>query len=174
MQRPGTPNFIFVLRSTIQRDAACSGSRPVDLRETVGGTDVPSPIHRERMAQAREGVDPRYHRWLNERLNNRPTLVRRLVELCKLVPEVTEVMIGADVEGFARAVKDAPNLRTHPDLSSGAQPESLRLISLAAKLGVILGTAVLHRELGFDRRDLAARVQRSSRLRRVAIATAKV
>jgi hypothetical protein len=142
-------------------------------RERVGGTDAPSVIHRQRLSQARRGVDRAHLRWLNERLNNRPTLQRRLLELCDLVPEVTEVIVGTDIDSFVRAVRDARNLRTHLDLRGGTQPESLRLISLAAKLGVVLEAAILHCELGFDRLDLAVRVQRSSRLRRVAIAAAR-
>jgi hypothetical protein len=141
-------------------------------RERVGGTDVPKLVHRERMAQARNGVDPIHLAWLNDRLNNQPTLFNRLVQLCQIVPDVTKLMIGDDAEAFARSIRDARNLRTHLDVGGRTSVPSLRLIALAAQLGVILEAAILHRELGLDGAELASRVERASRLRRTAIAAA--
>jgi hypothetical protein len=142
-------------------------------RERIGGTDVDAPTHRERIRQARAGVDPMHLDWLNGRLNNKKTLVRRLVELCGLVPEVSEIVVGSKPEAFARAVVDARNLRTHLDFSRVTAPESRGLIVLTSQLGVILEAALLCRELGLRSSDVAQRVERASRLRRLAVETSR-
>ncbi|MEP7158739.1 MAG: HEPN domain-containing protein [Chloroflexota bacterium] len=138
-------------------------------RERIGGTDAPADVHRGRMAQARSGVDERHLEWLNQRLNNEPTLVRRIVELCELVPAVAKLMIGDDAKAFARQLRDARNFRTHLDPRRRSATERLHLVRLTSQLAVILEAAILHRELGFEPTDIAQRVVRASRLRRLAI-----
>ncbi len=142
-------------------------------RQRIGGTDAPHGVHRERMAQARQGVDQQHLAWLNERLSNDPSLYRRLVELCRLVPEVTALMVGGDADGFAREVRDARNYRTHLDPRRRAMAPRRNLVKLQAQLAVILIAGILHRELGFRPADLAERIARASRLRQLAIAAAR-
>jgi len=67
------------------------------------------------------------------------------------------------------SVRDARNLRTHLNLRGRPSPPSIELIVLAAQLGVALEAAILHRELGCEIPDIAERIKRASRLRRIAI-----
>jgi hypothetical protein len=140
-------------------------------RGEIGGIDVPTATHLERLRQAREGVDKEHRGWLNERLKpNEPTFARRLQELCEDVPEVSTMIVGGDMSEFVRAVKDLRNSLTHPDPSRARAVPSRRLAQLAAQLGVIIEAVMLHRQLGFTPADIATRIERASRLRRLAIA----
>jgi hypothetical protein len=142
-------------------------------RERIGGTDAPDDVHRERIEQALRGVEGKHVAWVKQRLQNEPSLFQRIVELCAEVPEVTKLMVGGDSDGFARAVRDARNYRTHMDPRRRVPGTNLTLVQLAAQLGVILEAVVLHRELGFDSADIATRIERASRMRHVAVAAAR-
>lgn len=100
-------------------------------------------------------------------------LLRRLTALCDFVPEVAQLMVGSDATGFARNVRDARNLRTHlnrPGRNPQTRPD---LVLLGAQLAVILEAAILRRELGFSSADIADRLARASRLRRLAVAASR-
>lgn len=143
-------------------------------RERVGGTDATPAVHKERLRQARHGLDAQHLKWLNERLSsNAPTFYRRIVELCSLVPEVATLMVGEDIAAFARAVTDARNMRTHLDAHGKKALPPHSAIELQTKVAVLLEAVILQRELGFETADLAQRITRSSRLRRIAIRTAR-
>lgn len=138
-------------------------------RRRIGGTDAPPDIHRERARQARRGVDRVYLDWLNQRIaSNEPTLLRRVHELCQSVPEVTALVVGADIESFGREVRDARNFRTHLDDARAGAPANLHLVRLTSQLAVILEAAILKMDLGFETAAIAERMARSSRLRRLA------
>lgn len=79
-------------------------------------------------------------------------------------------MVGSDISGFARRVKDARNLRTHLNPSPKDEPD---LVLLGAQLAVILEAAILYRELGFESATIAERMSRGSRLRRLAVAASR-
>ena len=137
-------------------------------RERFGGTDARPSVHRQRVRQARAGVDRRHLDWLNARLTNDPTLVQRITELCQFVPEVTQLLAGGDAQSFARAVRDARNYRTHMDRRTSAPGRDSELLVLSAQMGALLEAVIMRRELGFDASDVAGRIARASRLRRLA------
>ncbi|MGH2967077.1 MAG: HEPN domain-containing protein [Solirubrobacterales bacterium] len=137
-------------------------------RERIGGTDASVGVHRERVSQARKGVAPEHREWLDSRLGNEPALLQRIVDLCVDVPQVAGLVVGEDLTAFARAIRDARNFRTHMDRRRLAPGGRLNLVRLSAQLGVILEAVMLRRELGFEPPDIASRMERASRLLRLA------
>lgn len=111
-----------------------------------------------------------YHR---ERIGGTRSLVRRVTDLCEHVPEVAQLVLEGSAESFALVVRDARNYRTHIDRRRGAPGAELNLVQLGAQLGVILEAVLLRLELGFDPADIASRMARASRLRRLAIAAGR-
>jgi hypothetical protein len=137
-------------------------------RERIGGRDAPPDVHKKRMRQAREGVDKEFRKWLDERLGrNEPTFQRRIKELCESVPEVAKLIVGDDLEAFAKPVREARNLRTH--LGAGGKKATHNIVQMQAQLAVILEAALLQRELGVDGSYVAKRIKEASRFRHIAI-----
>jgi len=104
-------------------------------------------------------------------LHNQPSFKRRILELCAAVPEVAELMVGGDGDAFAKRVRDARNVETHPGDRPGSA--SLHLVVLQAQLAVILEAVMLRHFFAFGGDDIARRVTRASRLRRLAIAAGR-
>ncbi|MGB3510559.1 MAG: HEPN domain-containing protein [Microcoleaceae cyanobacterium] len=98
-------------------------------RRRIKNQVLPDNEHEKRKKAVLDSVPDEYKKWLEEKLqfSNEPGLKERLIDLCELIPEVTNQLIH-NKESFATKIKNARNYLTHYNKSLKkklAKPEEL-------------------------------------------------